>query len=49
MLHYVPRLRGNDAKGRIKIFYEIINLKHLEKIHFHCHIHGHKQSTERFI
>ena len=24
MLHYVPRLRGNDAKERIKTFYETI-------------------------
>ena len=27
MLHYVPRLRGNDAKGRIKTFYETITLR----------------------
>ena len=24
-MHYVSRLRGNDAKGRIKTFYESIN------------------------
>jgi len=30
MLHYAPRLRGNDAKGGTKTFYEIISFNKMD-------------------